>query len=198
MNKFLGIIICFCAFACTSNSKKTQEPDLILHFNLVWAVSEKDNNPDMDRNAQFIISGYQELVKGIAQKDTSYIKEYSLLLVKTSDSLGTLKISKDTAMQEAWVNGLGNISNELQGLLESNAQGDKKELNNTFNMLSVQMLNWLAAIGYKQRTIYIFNAPNEYIEDGIYWFGIQKKSLNPFNKDQKEELQALGILQEMK
>ena len=46
MNKFLGIIICFCAFACTSNSKKTQEPDLIMHFNLVWAVSEKDNNPE--------------------------------------------------------------------------------------------------------------------------------------------------------
>jgi hypothetical protein len=198
MYKFLGIIICFCVIACTSNSKKTQESDLILHYNLVWSVNEKENNPEMDRNAQFIINAYQDLLKGYAQNDTSYIKASSLQMAKTSDSLGTLKLSKDTAMQDEWVDGLGNISNELQGVLESNMQGDKKELTISINMLSVQILNLLASVGYKQRTIYIFNFPNEYIEDGVYWFGMQKNSMNPYNKEQKEALQALGILQEMK
>lgn len=197
MNKIIGILMCFCAFACANNAKKVEASDLILHFNLVWEVNKDANNPQMDHNAKTILSNYQELLKGIASKDTSYIKATSLLLIKTSDSLGTLVMSKDTTMQEEWMNGLGRISDELQGVLESNTQGDTKELTLSMNMLSIQMLNWLASIGYKEHHIYIFVAPNEYAEDGIYWLGLQKNTANPFQQ-KKEEWQALGLLQESK
>jgi hypothetical protein len=197
MNKIIGILMCFCAFACANNSKKVEEADLILHFNLVWEVNKNANNPQMDHHAQAILNTYQALLKGIASKDTTYIKTTSLLLIKTSDSLSALTMSKDTTMQEAWMNGLGRISDELQGVLESNTQGDTKELSLSMNMLSIQLLNWLASIGYKEQHIYIFVAPNEYIEDGIYWLGLQKNANNPFQQ-KKEEWQAVGFLQESK
>lgn len=198
MNKIIGILICFSALACKTHPPKTEDTDLISHFNLVWEVVEKKNNPQMDHNAQIVLNVYQELLKGVASGDTAYIHATSLLLITKSDSLIALSLSQDTALRDAWKHCLGSISDEVPGIIESNQIGDTKELTNSMNMLSIQILNWLASIGYKEQNIYIFNETNEYVEDGIYWIGLQKRSKNPFNKDDKALVQAIGFLQDLK
>ena len=191
MKSFLMIILCFCVLACATNTKNSES-------NLLWHFNAKQHNSQMDHQVQPIISGYQELLRGLANKDTAYIKQTSLILIKRLDSLAGLTLSTDTALQNSWFTGLGNISAELQGVMESNFTQDAKELTLSMNMTAVQILQLLSEIGFKENNIYIFNAPNEYIEDGVYWFSLQKKMVNPFNQDQKKELQAVGILQEMK
>jgi hypothetical protein len=191
MKPFLMIILCFCVFACATNTKNTES-------NLLWHFNAKQNNSQMDHQVQPIITGYQELLKGVANKDTSYIKETSFALLTVLDSIAGLSLSTDTALQSNWVTGVGNISAELQGVVESNTMQDAKELTLSMNMTAVQILQLLSEIGYKEHNIYIFNAPNEYIEDGVYWLSLLKNTVNPFNEDKKKEIQAVGILQEMK
>jgi hypothetical protein len=178
-------------FACTTSSKNA-EPNVLWHFNA------KSNNPQMDHQVQPIILGYQELLKGITIKDTSYINGTSLNIIQLADSLAGLKITTDTLLQNSWMNGLGNISAELQGVIISNKEQDAKELTFSLHMTAVQLLTLLSDIGYKEHQIYIFNAANEYIEDGVYWFSYQKQSKNPFDSDHKSAIQAMGVLQEMK
>jgi hypothetical protein len=80
----------------------------------------------------------------------------------------------------------------------SNSEQDFKELTMSMNMTGVQILKLLSDIGYKEHNVYIFNAPSEFIEDGVYWLSLQKNTKNPFSKSNKEDVQAQGILQEMK
>jgi hypothetical protein len=191
MKTFLMILLCFCAFACTTDTKNTA-PNLLWHFNA------KQNNAQMDHQLQPILTGYQELLRGVANKDTLYIKETSTGLVKLADSLTGLKLATDTLLQNNWVNGLVNISAELQGVMISNSEQDFKELTMSMNMTAVQILKLLSDIGYKEHNVYIFNAASEFIEDGVYWLSLQKSTKNPFSKSNKEDIQAQGILQEMK
>ena len=191
MKPFLILIQCFCCFACTTNTKNAS-PNLLWHFNA------KQNNNQMDHQMQPILLGYQELLRGISNKDTLYTNETATGIAKLADSLAAVKLTTDTLMQNNWVNGLTNISAELQGVIISNREQDLKELTMSMNMTAVQILKLLSDIGYKEHNVYIFSAPSEYIEDGVYWISLQKNAKNPFIKNSKEELQAQGILQEMK
>ena len=152
----------------------------------------------MDHQLQPIITGYQELLRGLVNKDTLYIKETGMGLIKLSDSLAGLTLATDTLLQNNWANGLVNISAELQGMLISNSEQDLKELTMSMNMTAVQILKLLSDIGYKEHNVYIFNATSEFIEDGVYWISLQKNTKNPFSQNNKDEIQAQGILQEMK
>lgn len=191
MKPFLMTLLCFSLLACANHSEK-------LAPNSLWHFNAKGNNAQMDAQVQPLIIGYQELLKGVTNKDTGFVSQTSTMLIHLSDSLAALPLTTDTALKNSWVNGLGNFSAELKGVIESNASQDTKELTLSVNMTAVQLLQLLSEIGYKQRVIYIFNAPSEYIEDGVYWFGFQKNAINPFNVDQKKETQAMGVLQEMK
>ncbi|MEK0422525.1 MAG: hypothetical protein RLZ95_435 [Bacteroidota bacterium] len=191
MKPFLMTILCFSLFACTTNTQKTASNEL-------WHFNAKQNNVQLDGLIQPIITGYQDLLKSLSTKDTFYIRQKSSLLIQIADSLAGLPLTTDTLLKKNWINGLGNFNAELQGVIESNASQDLKELTLSMNMATVQLLNLLSEIGYKQHSIYVFNASNEYIEDGVYWFGIQKRSINPFNYVEKVEMNAMGVLQEMR
>ena len=190
MKPFLLIILCFCILACAQNSSKQENTN-------IWHFKAQNNNPQLDQDAQQIINGYQKLLKDYANDDTLNIKEGSVNLAKLSDSLAMLKLSADSATQMNWSNGLNNISGELQGVFMSNAENNNKELKMSMNMTAIQILQWLGDIGYKAQSIYIFNTKDDQFEDGLYWFGDQKKSFNPYHNVAGQNETATGLLQEM-
>jgi hypothetical protein len=60
-------------------------------------------------------------------------------------------------------------------------------------MLSLQWIDLLAAIGYQKQTIYIFRDKEEY-----YWMGLKNKGSNPYQNQMDVQYQPIQILQELK
>lgn len=191
MNKFLAIIASFCLFACSQTPTDQATTN-------IWHFKAQNNNPQLDNNAEQIISGYKALLNDYANMDTLKIKEGSINLAKLTDSLALLKLTTDSSLQMNWTNGLNNISGELQGVYMSNAENNNKELKMSMNMTAIQLLQLLSDIGFKKRNIYIFNVKDDQFEDGLFWLDEQKKSLNPYHKVMGKEEVATGLLQEIK
>jgi hypothetical protein len=191
MNKFLALIAIFCLFACSQSTSKEVSSN-------IWHFKAQNNNPQMDNNALQIISGYKALLNDYANMDTLNLKEETIQLAKLSDSLSMLTLSADTTIQMNWENGLSSLSGELQGVYMSSVENNNKELKMSMNMTAIQILQLLSDIGFKQRNIYIFKTKDDQFEDGLFWFGEQKKSINPFHKVTGQEEIATGLLQEMK
>lgn len=167
MYKYLLIITCFGIFACTSQS--TSNP-----VENVWHFSPAHNNLIIDHNWQPLIAKYQDILTGLANKDSLYLHNATRELIKMSDSLSPLNA-------------------ELQGVLLAN---NPNELNMAVHMTGVQILNMLAAIGYKEHTIYIFNVSDQAFEDGLIWFGLTKTARDPFHGEKRNLITATQILQE--
>jgi hypothetical protein len=119
MNKFLAIIASFCLFACSQTPTDQATTN-------IWHFKAQNNNPQLDNNAEQIISGYKALLNDYANMDTLKIKEGSINLAKLTDSLALLKLTTDSSLQMNWTNGLNNISGELQGVYMSNAENNNK------------------------------------------------------------------------
>jgi hypothetical protein len=99
-------------------------------------------------------------------------------------------------LNKIWTDGLVNVNAELSAIITNNELNDFEEIKMSVNMIGIQILNLLGQIGYKEHNIYIFNAKSNNVEDGYYWFGLQKNSKNPFETEKSQNANAFAILQE--
>lgn len=177
------------------------------------ACSQITNNEQIINNIQFqpnnhskitdqhigqVIQTYQELIKGLSSKDTLYMRQAANQMIKITDSMQNIALTLDTNTQKIWVDGMGNINAEIQGLQFALTDNNFTEIQMSANMCALQILNLLAQVGYKEHQIYIFNTKNDQSDDGFTWFSFQKTSRDPFHSDNRKEVQAVEILQEMK
>jgi hypothetical protein len=190
MYKILILIVCVGLFACNQSDNEQTS-------NKTWVYFANKNNPIVDDQCQPILFQYQELLKALKNKDTSYLKLVANNAIQLTDSLSLIKLPVDTITQKTWSDGLGNINAELSGMVLDNELPGWEELKMSINMSGLQILNLLGQIGYKERTIYIFNTNSSDLEDGYFWFGLQKNSKNPFNSEKSENTSAMAILQEV-
>ena len=191
MYKYLLIIACVGAIACNSVSDKTA-------FVSSWHYTLQTHNVNLDHNCQPLIYQYQQLQKGVLSKDTHFINSVVNYTIQLTDSLASLKLPLDSNLQKKWVDGLGNINAEYQGLLTTNLFENPQEFYMSLNMCSIQILNLLGEIGYKEQSIYIFNSKSDNTDDGYFWFGLQKNSRDPYKPEKRDLNNADQILQETK
>jgi hypothetical protein len=189
MHKILIISVCIGLFACNQNEDKQSS-------NITWEYVAKNNQAILDHQCQPILFQYQELLKALKNRDTSYLKLVTKNAILITDSLSQLKLPIDSNAQKIWVNGVGNINAELSAMMLENELNAWDEIKMSMNMCGLQVLNLLGQIGYKEHTVYIFNTNNKELEDGYYWLGLQKNSKNPYEVNKNENVSAVAILQE--
>jgi hypothetical protein len=117
MYKILILIVCIGLFACNQSDNKQTN-------NNTWTYLAKNNHAVLDQQCQPILFQYQELLKALKNKDTSYLKLVTNNTIQLIDSMSLIKFPIDTITQKIWYVGLGNINAELSGIVVSN------ELNN--------------------------------------------------------------------
>lgn len=189
MYKILIISVCIGLFACNQNENKQSS-------NITWEYVAKNNQAILDHQCQPILFQYQELLKALKNRDTSYLKLVAKNAILITDSLSQLKLPIDSNAQKIWVNGVGNINAELSAMMLENELNGWDEIKMSINMCGLQVLNLLGQIGYKEHAVYIFNTNNRELEDGYYWLGLQKNSKNPYEVNKNENVSAVAILQE--
>jgi hypothetical protein len=189
MHKILIISVCIGLFACNQNEDKQSS-------NITWEYVAENNQAILDHQCQPILFQYQELLKALKNRDTSYLKLVAKNAILITDSLSQLKLPIDSNAQKIWVNGVGNINAELSAMMLENELNAWDEIKMSMNMCGLQVLNLLGQIGYKEHTVYIFNTNNKELEDGYYWLGLQKNSKNPYEVNKNENVSAVAILQE--
>ncbi|MEN9381555.1 MAG: hypothetical protein RI940_436 [Bacteroidota bacterium] len=189
MHKILIISVCIGLFACNHYEDKQSS-------NITWEYVAKNNQAILDHQCQPILFQYQELLKALKNRDTSYLKLVAKNAILITDSLSQLKLPIDSNAQKIWVNGVGNINAELSAMMLENELNAWDEIKMSINMCGLQVLNLLGQIGYKEHTVYIFNTNNKELEDGYYWLGLQKNSKNPYEVNKNENVSAVAILQE--
>jgi hypothetical protein len=189
MYKILILIVCIGLFACNQSDNKQTN-------NNTWTYLAKNNHAVLDQQCQPILFQYQELLKALKNKDTSYLKLVTNNTIQLIDSMSLIKFPIDSNTQKIWYVGLGNFNAELSGIVIGNELTNWDEIQMSVNMCGLQLLNLLGQIGYKEHTIYIFNANSSLVEDGYFWLGLQKNSKNPFKADKSDNVSAIAILQE--
>ncbi len=189
MYKYLFILFCWTAMACSQNSSTNNTTSS-------WQYQPQHHNETLDSHCQPIVAKFQELLKGVMNKDTAYINIVANEMKIQLDSLASMDLSKDTLLNNEIKAGLNNIAAELEGVISSNSIGDESELKIAVNMSAIQILNLLGKGGYQKQNIYIFHTQDIALEDGLYWFGVQKSTKNPYQHNQKKEVEATYMLQE--
>jgi hypothetical protein len=189
MYKYLFILICWTAIACTQNTSSNNNTS-------IWPYQPQNHRESTDAQCQPIVAKFQELLKGVINKDTAYTNRVANEMKDQLDSFATMDLSKDTLLNNDIKAGFYNIAAELEGVIISNSNGDMQELKISINMCAIQILNLLGKIGYKHQNIYIFHTTDIALEDGLYWFGLQKIAKNPYQPEQKKEVEAVYMLQE--
>jgi len=189
MYKILIISVCIGLFACNQNKNKQSS-------NVTWEYVAKNNQAILDHQCQPILFQYQELLKALKNRDTSYLKLVANNAILITDSLSQLKLPIDSNAQKIWVKGVGNINAELSAMMLENELNGWDEIKMSMNMCGLQVLNLLGQIGYKEHSVYIFNTNNRELEDGYYWLGLQKNSKSPYEVNKNENVNAVAILQE--
>jgi hypothetical protein len=187
MFKYLITIVALIAWMGCANHQPAQAPSM--H----WNYTSKYHSSQMDRLCQPLLETYQQVLRGLTNKDTSYVYSSTQQLIQLTDSLALLSISKDSNISKTWVDGLNNINAELQGVV---AAKDPKELNMSVHMSSMQLLYFLSAIGYQANNIYVFSTVDKEFEDGLYWLSVQKQTKDPYHPENRNLLLAAQILQE--
>jgi hypothetical protein len=107
-----------------------------------------------------------------------------------SQAAAQQNLSLDTATQARAVQGLMNIQYEMTAIL---MESNPNERIMGAQMLSLQWIDFLAAIGYQKQTIYIFTDNNE-----SHWMGLKNKASNPFISSGDLIFTPVQVLQELK
>ena len=191
MRKYCGILACILILSCGSSEKH-------INFTVDYQFMAQNQNNMLDHQVGPVIMAYQELIKGLYQKDTSYIIQMTNNLVRMTDSLGGLKLDLDSTRQKIWIDGLGNLNAELQGVQLTDKGHELQETKMSIHMCGLQLLNLLAQMGYKERPIYIFTSQESNLEDGFIWLSVQKTARDPYNSDNRKEISAQEVLQKLK
>ena len=189
MYKILIVMVCVGVLGCEQTAKKQTN-------NIVWEYHLKNNSPILDHHCQSLLFQYQELLKAMKNKDSNYLKLVVNNSIRITDSLANLKMPIDSNLDRIWVEGLVNINAEFTATINNIELSDLEEIKMSVNMIGVQILNLLGQIGYKQQSIYIYKAKSNNVEDGYYWFGLQKNNKDPFETEKSRNVTAFAILQE--
>jgi len=157
---------------------------------VVTKFSVGRHDPNLDQQIQPLLNQYFAVMANLQEKDTADLQLYGTNMIQMADSLVQQNLSLDTATQARAVQGLTNIQFEMTAILmESNPE----ERIMGAQMLSLQWIDFLAAIGYKKQTIYIFSDKDE-----NYWMGLKNKGSNPFAMGDGVIYTPVQILQELK
>jgi hypothetical protein len=148
------------------------------------------HDPILDQQIQPLLNQYFAVLAHLQEQDSADLELYGTNMIFLSDSLIEQNLTLDTATQNSAVQGLINIQYEMTAILmESNPDERIKGA----QMLSLQWIDFLAAIGYQKQTIYIFSDNEE-----CHWMGLKNKSKNPFKKEVDLIYDPVQILQELK
>ncbi len=187
MKPYFFILFAFLVMSCASPEDPAINKEL-------WAYSPENNQVNFDKACMPLLNNYQELLKGVAAGDTASIFNAAKTLIQLTDSFPAAAITfKDSLLHEQAMQSLHNINAELQGLL---AEQNLPAINMATHMVSIQILNLLANIGFKEKNIYVFNVQDEKLEDGLVWFGWNKIAKDPYHSNKKDEIAAQQFLQE--
>ena len=148
------------------------------------------HDPILDQQIQPLLNQYFAVMAHLQEADTVNLQLYGTNMILLADSLIQQNLSLDTATQNKAVQGLMNIQNEMTAILmESNPE----ERIMGAQMLSLQWIEFLAAIGYQKQRIYIFRDKEENC-----WMGLKNKGTNPYQNQVDLQYQPIQILQELK
>jgi hypothetical protein len=152
--------------------------------------SSERHDSNLDLQIQPLLNQYFAVMAHLQEQDSADLELYGTNMIVLADSLIQLNLSQDTATNKHAIQGLMNIQNEMAAILmESNT--DERIMG--AQMLSLQWIDLLAAIGYQKQTIYIFRDKEEY-----YWMGLKNKGSNPYQNQMDVQYQPIQILQELK
>jgi hypothetical protein len=152
--------------------------------------SVERHDPNLDQQIQPLLNQYFAVMAHLQAQDSADLVLYGTNMIMLADSLSQKTLSTDTATQNRAVQGLMNIQNEMTAILmESNP--DERIMG--AQMLSLQWIEFLAAIGYQKQTIYIFRDNEENC-----WMGLKNKGNNPYQNQMDKQYQPIQILQELK
>ena len=147
------------------------------------------HDPILDQQIQPLLNQYFAVMAHLQEQDSVNLQLYGTNMIFLADSLIQQNVSLDTATNHVAIQGLMNIQNEMTAILmESNP--DARIMG--AQMLSLQWIEFLAAIGYQKQTIYIFRDQEENC-----WMGLKNKGTNPYQNQMDLQYQPIQILQEL-
>ena len=191
MLKYWGLVACILILSCGESNNH-------VNFTTDYHFMAQNQNNVLDHQASNVLLAYQELLKGLYQNDTAYINQTTNDMVHLTDSLAGLPLHLDSTRQKIWTDGLHNLNAELQGVQLADKLNGLDETKMSIHMCGLQLLSVLAQMGYKERLIYIFASENIKTEDGYIWLSTQKSSRDPFQSENRKEIKAQEVLQEIK
>lgn len=157
---------------------------------VVTKFAAERHDPTLDQQLQPLLNQYFAVMDHLQAQDSADLLLYGTNMVLLADSLAQKKLSTDTATQNRAVQGLINIQYEMTAILmESNPE----ERLMGAQMLSLQWIDFLAAIGYQKQTIYIFSDKDE-----SYWMGLKNKDNNPYKNEEDVKYDPVQVLQELR
>jgi hypothetical protein len=148
------------------------------------------HDPILDQQIQPLLNQYFAIMAHLQEQDSVNLQLYGTNMIYLADSLIQKDLSIDTATQNKAVQGLMNIQNEMTAIL---MESSPEERIMGAQMLSLQWIEFLAAIGYQKQTIYIFRDKEENC-----WMGLKNKGTNPYQNQMDLQYQPIQILQELK
>jgi hypothetical protein len=147
------------------------------------------HDPILDQQIQPLLNQYFAVMAHLQEQDSVNLQLYGTNMILIADSLIQQDVSLDTATNHVAIQGLMNIQNEMTAILmESNP--DARIMG--AQMLSLQWIEFLAAIGYQRQTIYIFRDKEENC-----WMGLKNKGTNPYENKMDLQYKPIQILQEL-
>jgi hypothetical protein len=192
MKKYLIGLGMLLGFACNSNNSAVpaaQENDFL----------PQNHKTEIDQACKPIISNYMELLKGLSLGDTAYFFNKNEELGHLTDSVALLNLTTDTSLALHFKNELLNVHAESEALKalrgDSTELIDHNELNISFHMLSMHLINLLGQVGYAAQNVYIFTVSDSQFEDGFKWISWQKQSRDPYHPKNRAEIMADQLLQ---
>jgi hypothetical protein len=157
---------------------------------VVTKFSGERHDSNLDQQIQPLLNQYFAIMAHLQEQDTADLQLYGVNMIQLTDSLAQQNLSLDTATQARAVQGLMNIQYEMTAIL---MESNPNERIMGAQMLSLQWIDFLAAIGYQKQTIFIFSDKDE-----NYWMGLKNKGTNPYQNQMDMQYQPIQILQELK
>jgi hypothetical protein len=157
---------------------------------VVMKFSGERHDPNLDQQIQPLLSQYFAVMAHLQAQDSADLDLYGTNMIMLADSLSQQNLTLDTATKNAAIQGLTNIQYEMSAIL---MESNPAERIVGAQMLSLQWIHFLAAIGYQKQTIYIFVDDNE-----GHWMGLKNKSSNPYVSSGDVNYTPVQVLQELK
>ena len=157
---------------------------------VVTKFAAERHDPNLDQQIQPLLNQYFAVMEHLQVQDSADLLLYGSNMVLLADSLVQKKLSDETLTQHSAEQGLINIQYEMTAIL---METSPEERIIGAQMLSLQWIDFLAAIGYQKQTIYIFTDKDE-----SRWIGLKNKERNPYKNEGDVKYNPLQVLQELR